>query len=172
MRLFFCIWLLLFFSEKFFSQEVFKDTLFEGKSFSVEILDDSAKVICIGNYYPYTYIRNGEWDYFYPNGKLYARTFFKKDIKEKTWIYFNREGYVSRECKASKLIQHPQPTLNGLTYAEFMEEKNPQKGEGLWHMYTFGTGHSSDGGNYSSPFTYYSLLPGIRNRAYAPVYGK
>ncbi len=88
-----------------------QDTVYEGKTFHVRIYDDSDKVACIGNYLPHTGIRNGEWDYFYPDGKLYARTYFNKDLKTGLWVYYNEQGNITRDTRHHEKLE-PKPSPN------------------------------------------------------------
>lgn len=102
MRLFLNILILLCLPKDILAKEIIKDTIVSGKIFHVIMYNDSDKAICVGSYIPHTFIREGEWDYFYNDGKLYSQTFFNKDDKTGIWIYYDEQGNIIRETKIIK----------------------------------------------------------------------
>lgn len=38
--------------------------------------------------------KEGEGNYFYPNGKKEIKAFFEKDKKVKTWIFYDKDGII------------------------------------------------------------------------------
>ena len=97
--------LFLYIGNKLAAQEALKDTTVFGKTFHVIIYNDSNRVICVGNYIPNTFIRNGEWDYFYDDKNLYAKTFFTTDRKTGVWVYYDEQGRITRKMNPHKKIR-------------------------------------------------------------------
>ena len=103
MRFFLNILVLLCLCNSLFAQEVLKDTVVAHKLFHVIIRNDETnKTICVGNYIPHTFIRDGEWDYFFTDGKLYSETFFTLDDKTGIWIYYDEHGSITKQVKPCK----------------------------------------------------------------------
>ncbi len=91
----------LFFSEKAKSQ----DTIFhyENHPFNVKICyEDTNAVLAYGNYIKGSFIKNGEWIYFYKNGQISKKVYFKKDYKKRIWVYYNKDGTISKTEKWSE----------------------------------------------------------------------
>jgi hypothetical protein len=89
------------------AQEILKDTVVNQKMFHVIIRnDETGKTICVGNYVPHTFIRDGEWDYFFTDGKLNSQTYFALDDKTGIWIYYDQQGNITKQIKPCKK-RHP-----------------------------------------------------------------
>jgi antitoxin component YwqK of YwqJK toxin-antitoxin module len=103
MRYFLNIFIFLCLCKNVLAYEVIKDTVVAQKMFHVIIHnDDTNKTICVGCYVPHTYIRQGEWDYFYADGKLYSKAFFKLDDKTGIWVYYDEQGNITKQIKPCK----------------------------------------------------------------------
>ena len=106
--------ILLFLSNSFFAQrdEAIRDTTIARKLFNVIMYNEANRVACVGNYMPNTFIRTGEWDYFYNDGKLYSKEFFKLDDKVGSWIYYDENGnLIKKEIYHNRIAVDLQPII-------------------------------------------------------------
>jgi len=118
--------ILLLLSKSFFAQrdEVNRDTIVYGKLFHVIMYNETNHVACVGNYITNTFIRTGEWDYFYNDGKLFSQTFFKIDAKIGIWVFYDEQGNITEEMNTRKKIKEEEVPITSVFYEDEQQNKD------------------------------------------------
>ena len=120
------ILILLFLSEYFFGQqdEAIRDTIVTGKIFHVIMYTEDKHVACVGSYIPNTFIRTGEWDYFYSDGKVCSKTFFKLDRKIGNWIYYDEQGNIIGKMNTRRKIKDEEVPITSVFYEDAQQNRD------------------------------------------------
>lgn len=82
-----------------------RDSVFfwKGQSYNTSLYySNTDTLLAIGNYLPGTKIKNGKWVYFYRNGKVSREIYFKNDLKRGIWFYYNEDGSLLKKEKWSE----------------------------------------------------------------------